>query len=108
MRGFPDTIVLGGSKEVETMSLLSQGRPTKQSSVGWSGVPQRAVDGNVDGRYGARSCTHSRHNRNNWWQVDLQRNAQVNMVLIHNRVDCCQNRINGAQVNTEIVKTLAR
>ena len=80
------------------MSLLSQGRPTKQNSVGWSGVPKRAVDGNVDGIYGAGTSTHSRGNKNNWWQVDLEANNKVYMVLIHNRVDCCQNRINGAQV----------
>ena len=81
------------------MALLSQGRPTKQNSVGWGGVPQRAVDGNVDGQYGARTSTHSQGAANNWWQVDLQAKYKVYLVLIHNRVDCCQNRINGAQVH---------
>jgi hypothetical protein len=83
------------------MTLLSQGRPTKQSSVGWGGVPQRAVDGNVNGRYGRRTTTHTKYNKNNWWLVDLQRKTKVYTVLIHNRVDCCQNRINGAQVEDE-------
>ena len=90
--------VFGGSKKVPKMSLLSQGRPTKQNSVGWGGVPQRAVDGNVDGQWRAGTSTHSRTNRNNWWQVDLQARNKVYLILIHNRVDCCQNRLNGAQV----------
>ena len=81
------------------MSLLSMKRPTKSSSVGWGGVPQRAVDGNVDGAYSARTSQHSKVNKNNWWQVDLQRKYKVYLVLIHNRADaCCRDRINGAQV----------
>ena len=92
-------LLSGGTKAVDRMSLLSEGMPTKQNSVGWGGVPQRAVDGNVDGRYGANTCTHSQGNKNNWWQVDLQRASVVNLVLIHNRKDCCQNRIDGAQVH---------
>ena len=89
----------GGSKPVQGMSLLSMRRPTKASSFGWGGRPERAVDGNVDGRYGARTTYHSRHNKNNWWQVDLQRKYKVYLVLIHNRNDnCCKSRINGAQV----------
>ena len=33
-----------------------------------------------------------------WWQVDLEDNYHVNFVVIHNRMDCCQNRIDGAEV----------
>ena len=81
------------------MSLLSSKRPTKASSVGWGGVPQKAVDGNVAGAYGAGTTYHSKSNKDNWWQVDLQRKYKVYMVLIHNRADaCCKSRINGAQV----------
>ena len=92
------TFFSGGEKTIDRMSLLSQGRPTKASSVGYGGVPQRAVDGNVDGKYNARTSTHSKVNKNNWWQVDLEGQNKVYMVLIHNRIDCCQNRIDGTQV----------
>ena len=40
-------VVLGSGN----VKLLSQGRPTQQSSVGWGGVPTRGVDGRTDGYY---------------------------------------------------------
>ena len=33
-----------------------------------------------------------------WWSVDLEDTHNVNLVVIHNRMDCCQNRIDGAEV----------
>ena len=90
----------GGDSEISGLGLLSYRKPTKQSSVGWGGIPSRAVDGNIDGHYGHKSCMHSKHGKgkNNWWQVDLQGRYPVYLVLLHNRWDCCQNRINGAEV----------
>ena len=32
------------------------------------------------------------------WKVDLIDKYEVNRVVIHNRVDCCSERIDGAQV----------
>ena len=32
------------------------------------------------------------------WKVDLIDKYEVNSVVIHNRVDCCSERINGVQV----------
>ena len=91
--------VFGGAKPVKNLGLLSQGRPTKQNSIGWGGHPKRAVDGNVGGYYGAKTSTHSKGKKNNWWQVDLGKTYPVYLVLIHNRIDkCCRNRIDGAKV----------
>jgi hypothetical protein len=91
--------VFGGSKGVTGLKLISKKKPTKASSVGWGGVPARAVDGNVDGVWGHRTSYCSRVRKNNWWQVDLQGKYPVYMVLIHNRVDkCCRARIHGAKV----------
>ena len=63
----------GGSKKIDGLGLLSFRKPTKQSSMAHNGIPSRAVDGNIDGHYGHRSVTHTRHGRgkDNWWQVDL-------------------------------------
>eukprot|EP01052_Picozoa_sp_SAG31_P050844 SAG31_NODE_11797_length_997_cov_1.448775_1_plen_113_part_10 len=49
---------------------LATGQPASQSSEGWDGSPGRAVDGNVNGAYGAGSCTHTNASPS-WWQVDL-------------------------------------
>ena len=42
--------------------------------------------------------SHTQTNRNVWWEVDLQLEYPVYLVLIHNRRDCCHARINGAHV----------
>ena len=92
--------VYGGSKGVSGLGILSDGKPTKASSVGWGGIPARAVDGNVDGIFNHHSSYCSKGNRNNWWQVDLQKNYPVYTVLVHNRVDKgVKSRIDGAQVH---------
>lgn len=38
------------------------------------GIASRAVDGNIDGTWGRKSVTHTKHGKghDNWWQVDLQ------------------------------------
>ena len=46
------------------------------STVGWGGEPDRAIDGNADGNWGANSCTHTDDPGSeiagvHWWQVDL-------------------------------------
>lgn len=91
----------GGTAGVTGLGLLSQGKPTKQDSVGWGGQPSRAVDGNVNGQWGRGTSSHTRNPRNSWWQVDLQGTHAVYLVVIHNRWDCCQNRINGAIVKVD-------
>ena len=45
--------VFGGPKGVDGMGLLSYRMPTKQSSEGWGGKAERAVDGNTDGFWGS-------------------------------------------------------
>ena len=100
-----------------------------QSTVGANGVPQRAVDGNRNQHYGGNSCTHTAGSQSNWlvlllrkviliwhprtlffnymiprWLVDLGRNYRIDTVQIWNRDrnDCCEQRINGAQVGKNV------
>lgn len=86
-----------GSGLPQPVQLVSQGRPSHQSSEGWSGRPSRAVDGNANQRYGGGSCTHTGHHHA-WWRVDLQRHYEIQKVIIWNRSDCCAGRLNGARV----------
>jgi len=39
--------------------LRVQGVEATQSTVGWGGVPERAIDGNTSGNYKDNSCTHT-------------------------------------------------
>ena len=57
------------------------------------------MDGNTSGYYEHRTTSHTRFNKDNWWQVDLGASYPIHLVIIHHRMDrCCRHRINGAKV----------
>lgn len=72
---------------------LAQGKYVQQSSQGWSGNPERAVDNNSNGQYSNNSVTHTQSDMNAWWQVDLGLNANISGIQIFNRTDCCTSRL---------------
>lgn len=76
-------------------------RPTSQSSNFGAGQGDsgRAVDGNVDGNYGRGSITHTAGQAQPWWQVDLGGPISIGQVLIHNRTDCCSDRLSNFVVS---------
>ncbi|XP_054841935.1 fucolectin-like [Eublepharis macularius] len=83
---------------------LARGRPTSQSSTythvyGISGISGYAVDGKCDGKFTAHSCTHTNHEINPWWSVDLGREYAISLVVVKNRQDCCGERIQGATIH---------
>jgi len=70
----------------------------KQSSVSHGGDAVKAVDGNNSGQWSSRSCACTTNRGNNWWSVGLNSTKSVSSVVIYNRLDCCQQRIDGAKV----------
>ena len=92
-------VELSGSKylslaEVEVfetdsnVNVAREGTAT-QSSLGWGGVPERAIDGITDGnwrRAGGSTVTHT-NNVNPWWELDLGETKFVHTVTIWNRTD---------------------
>ena len=77
---------------------LAQGKPTVQSS-NYSGTsPARAVDGNTSGNWGNNSTTHTNHDRNAWWEVDIQRVSFIRAIETWNRTDCCSERLSNYYV----------
>ncbi|XP_072023131.1 uncharacterized protein [Amphiura filiformis] len=75
------------------------GKPTSQSSTHASqGTSDHAVDGNTNGYYFSESCTHTAFNNvgNPWWAVDMQQDECVDKVVLYNRADCCEERLEGA------------
>lgn len=93
--------VFGGSKAIKGLSLLSQKRPTSQSSLHAGGHASRAVDGRTDGHWNRGTITHTGKDPSAWWQVDLQGKYPVHLVVVHNRWDCCGERIDGAVVKVD-------
>ncbi|XP_033110933.1 fucolectin-5-like [Anneissia japonica] len=89
----------GGKFSVIFTELLTiKGLKATQSSLGWEGIPVRAIDGNFDTNYGEKSCTRTMKQPANWWMVDLGKSYRVKEVKIYNRADCCKDRLNGATV----------
>ena len=72
-----------------TVENLALRRPCSQSSIGWNGEANRAVDGNLNALWGGASCTHTQSQPGAWWMVDLGGNANIDHVKITNRADCC-------------------
>ncbi|KAI8486963.1 hypothetical protein Bbelb_352230 [Branchiostoma belcheri] len=77
---------------------VALGKPAYQTST-HDGPADRAVDGNTNGKYyHAGSCTHTvdvggGETDPSWW-VDLGQSYKVDRVVIFNRRDCCQERLN--------------
>lgn len=71
------------------------GKMTEQSSNSGS---ERAVDGNLSGEYRDVSVTHTQLEYEPFWSVDLGRDETIRKIIIHNRTDCCQDRLRDFKV----------
>ncbi|MBA6152940.1 discoidin domain-containing protein [Gelidibacter gilvus] len=82
---------------------LALGQPTSQSSVGWGGNPEKAVDGNTSGFFDNdnlpnNSVTHTADgDYDAWWRVDLGELYDLSQIRIYNRTDELE-RLAGAEV----------
>ena len=69
------------------------GRAT-QSSTSHGGEAKRGIDGNNSGIYGAGGQTHSQENEDHpWWEVDLGSELPIESIVIWNRQEGFQNRL---------------
>ncbi|KAG8543117.1 hypothetical protein GDO81_025343 [Engystomops pustulosus] len=57
-----------------------------------------ATDGKLETNYGLESCTHTLHDLEPWWRVDMLSRMRVSSVAITNRGDCCAYRLKGAEI----------
>jgi glutaminyl-peptide cyclotransferase len=60
-----------------------------QSSTGFGGVAERAVDGDAGGLWASGSVTHTLLETEPWWEVDLGASAAIDTLEVWNRADCC-------------------
>ena len=77
---------------VTTPTNVALSKPTAQSSTGYGGSSSRAVDGNTDGNWNRGSVTHTNHESNPYWQVDLEEIYKIDTIVVYNRNDCCSIR----------------
>jgi Protein of unknown function (DUF1553)/Protein of unknown function (DUF1549)/Planctomycete cytochrome C/F5/8 type C domain len=57
----------------------------KQSSTDFEGHAKLAIDGNTSGQYENKSVTHTKHEADPWWEVDLKYEKSIDRVVIWNR-----------------------
>lgn len=53
-----------------------------------------AIDGITRNSLNGKSCMHTAKDKKPWLRIDLKGNAVVEKVIIHNRADCCTERLN--------------
>ncbi|KAM7176074.1 uncharacterized protein RBU57_001934 isoform 3-T3 [Macrochelys suwanniensis] len=113
------TIIIPGRAEYLTLcevEVIAQGcalspgaqnlalrRPATQSSTFDQHGAEKAragnaVDGKCDGIWEQGSCSHTQHDTEPWWNVDLGSRHSVSAVIVKNREDCCGERLRGAQI----------
>ncbi|MEM6320199.1 MAG: GEVED domain-containing protein [Bacteroidota bacterium] len=81
---------------------IAVGKPSSNSSDAWGGKAEYANDGNTDGNHGNGSgsgpTTHTNTEDNPWWDLDLGESHTLDSIVIWNRTDCCDSRLNNFYV----------
>ncbi|WP_426751553.1 discoidin domain-containing protein [Myxococcus sp. Y35] len=75
---------------------LALNKPATQSSLLNDAQAWKAVDGNTDGVFPNLSVTHTLgapQDPQPWWMVDLEAQRWIGSVVLHNRTDCCAERL---------------
>lgn len=67
---------------------LARAGKAVQSSTDYGGAAERAIDGNTNGDYfAANSTTHTRQEKDPWWEVDLGSDRPIERIALWNRTD---------------------
>lgn len=66
---------------------LALGARATQSSTGFNGPPELAVDGNTSGVYEEDSVTHTATERDPWWEVALAEPTPIHGLRVWSRTD---------------------
>jgi Protein of unknown function (DUF1553)/Protein of unknown function (DUF1549)/Planctomycete cytochrome C/F5/8 type C domain len=67
----------------------------KQSSTDYEGPAKLAIDGNTNGQFENKSVTHTKHEADPWWEVDLKGDKTIDRIVLWNRIGGVEERIAG-------------
>ncbi|XP_053323904.1 uncharacterized protein LOC128497768 [Spea bombifrons] len=84
-----------------SVNLARSGTASQSSTYNSNGTPGEAslaIDGNNETNYFIHACAHTKGDHGPWWRLDLQKSFKIDAVVIVNRMDCCPNRLLGAQI----------
>lgn len=89
---------LPGTKKQCICKVTKGGATVTTSSNGWNGQPSFIVDGEKDDNQPWPNSNHTQNGSNEWIEMDLKDNHIISRVVLYNRPDCCQDRLNGAKL----------
>jgi len=90
----------GGDNHMCRVRERLPGTPTATMSSYYQGTnPYMALDGNVSATEAWPNSACSSSTSGGWWEVDLGKLVNVKKIVIYNRPDCCQERLNGTTVS---------
>ncbi len=71
-----------------------------QSSISHNGFASRGKDNNTNGNWNGGSVTHTNGNSPllPWWQLTLASQTNIERIVLHNRINCCLDRLNNVHV----------
>ncbi len=66
---------------------------TQSSTRAAGGAAERAIDGITSGFFGDNSVTHTNNQDDPFWNLDLGEPFNIEEIVLHNRTDCCTERL---------------
>ncbi|XP_066434744.1 fucolectin-like [Eleutherodactylus coqui] len=93
-------LTLGCLPEPGAINLARRGEASQDSQYMSDnmGHASNAIDGNKNTDYYKGSCAHNHYGTISWWKVDLKEVYKITTVIITNRLDCCPERLLGAEI----------
>ncbi|XP_041422988.1 uncharacterized protein LOC100127293 isoform X2 [Xenopus laevis] len=85
-------------KNQNEINLARRGEVKQSSNFLPKTIANKAVDGIKETNYHERLCTHTKQDNPAWWQLDLKKGYKIEKVVIVNRMDCCSERLRGAEI----------
>ncbi|OCT77237.1 hypothetical protein XELAEV_18032436mg [Xenopus laevis] len=90
--------VYGEKSKNVTVNVAQSGEVRQSSDYEPQYSAETAVDGVIESDISVHPCTHTSDDYGPWWQVDLKNRYKVNTVVMVNRMDCCSERLLGAEI----------
>uniref|UniRef100_A0A8C5R327 Fucolectin tachylectin-4 pentraxin-1 domain-containing protein n=1 Tax=Leptobrachium leishanense TaxID=445787 RepID=A0A8C5R327_9ANUR len=90
--------VFGVPTDKPSVELVLRGISSQSSTWDRFGAAENAIDGSSSTDYMSGHCSHTGHDAQPWWSLDLTKVYNVQRVKILNRGDCCHRRIKGTEI----------
>ncbi|XP_077127865.1 uncharacterized protein LOC143783346 [Ranitomeya variabilis] len=89
-----------GQATTDSFNIAKRGEASQESDLQHEimGYAKNAIDGGKETSYYNGSCSHTNKVNNSWWKLDLKQPYKISYVVLTNRMDCCKERLIGAEV----------